>query len=385
MMDLAAAGILPQVHAGELFYLSLYRRVGLMQTWDGGQTREEIPPHIGQLLEDIYRELNANYHIDYRENLPLKAALTSHLMQLDIRIRYGLRISNPLQESVRSDYMTSYMIAQQAVWVLTQYYGHRVPSSEVGYFAMLFEMYQEADLDHGSQMNIVIVSSYNELATQYLYYLLKKDFGDSVRQIKVCSITDFAEYDLSDVNLVIASEIPAREVAVPVIVISDTMAELTEQSLKKQMTALRNDFISGYFSEDLFFTDIGGENPEEVIRNICDGIGRVRTLPEGFCESVLKRERLGHTDLGYCTAIPHPCSILTEKPMVAVAILKKPVYWHQREVRLVILSSLSSGNRQDDRVFFRRIGSLIADKAAVKRLIDGKTYETLLKEISENV
>ena len=71
--------------------------------------------------------------------------------------------------------------------------------------------------------------------------------------------------------------------------------------------------------------------------------------------------------------------------MVAVAILRKPVFWHQIEVRLVILSSLSSGNRQDDRVFFRRIGSLISDKAAVKRLLEVKKYETLLQLVAEDV
>nr|WP_155959572.1 HTH domain-containing protein [[Eubacterium] cellulosolvens] len=386
MQDLTEAGILSRVQTGEVFYLSLYMKVGLMQSWDiSRKDRSEIPAHIRELVEKIIRSLYETYHIDYRSNHLLQEALALHLVQLDIRIRYGIRISNPLQENVRSDYMASYMIAQQAVWELTAWYGRRVPSSEVGYFAMLFEMYQDTDAEQRAKMNVLLVSSYNELATQYLYYLLKKDFGDSVGQVRVCQAADFGDYDLGDVQLVIASEMPSRKISVPVIVMADMMSDLTMQTLKKRMTELRNEFIRSYFSEELFFTGVDGDGPEEVIRSLCRRIEEVCPLPAGFCESVLKRERLGHTDLGYYTAIPHPCSILTEEPMVAVAILRKPVFWHQREVRLVILSSLSSGNRQDDRVFFRRIGSLISDKAAVKRLLEVKKYETLLQLVAEDV
>lgn len=386
MEALLHAGILTEVRREEVFYLSLYLKVGLMQGWNSSRvTDADVPSHIRKMITRIIDNLYANYHIDYRGNRPLQEAMENHLMQLDIRIRYGLRISNPLQESIRSDYMASYMVAQQAVWEVTEYYGHRVPSSEVGYFAMLFEMYQESELDHKEKMNVVLVSSYNELTTQYVYYLLKKDFGDSINQVKVCNIMDFEDYDLTDVNLVMATEPIERTLPVPVIVVSDMMTDLAPQALKKKIQQLRNTFVSSYFSEELFFTEVDGDKPEVVIREICDRIKTVRSLPDGFYDSVMKREHLGHTDLGYYSAIPHPCRILTQEPLVAVAILKKPIFWHQREVRLVILSSLSTGNRQDDRVFFRRIGSLISDKAAVKHLLDKKNYETLLELVTENV
>lgn len=379
---LAEAGILSSIHPAEAFYLMIYMKAGLMHGVSLSNSENlVIPAHVNRIVTQIIQNLFENYSMDLRDNFPLRIALCNHLTHLDIRIRYGLHLDSPMHEEIKSNYINSYMLAQQAVKVISEYYGCTVPSSETDYFAMLFEMYQQVPETEQRKKTVLLVSSYDGMASQYVYFLLRREFGEYIQKIRVCSIGEIFDYDFSDVDLVISSVPFGRDISVPILMLQDYMSELTTYRLREQMQQINSGFLWEYFKEDLFFTEVSGDTPSEVIQEVCHRMAQVHTLPEGFYKSVMRREHLGHTDLGYYSAIPHPSKILTEDTIVAVAILEKPIFWYQGDVQLVILSSISSANKRESRELLRCIGNLISNKASVKKLLEKKNFKTLMELI----
>ncbi|MFR3729226.1 PRD domain-containing protein [Lacrimispora sp.] len=53
------------------------------------------------------------FHIVLRDNFNLRMLLIQHMMPLDIRMKYGIFLENPLLENICKRYYLSYTIAAQ--------------------------------------------------------------------------------------------------------------------------------------------------------------------------------------------------------------------------------------------------------------------------------
>lgn len=98
--------------------------------------RNEIYTKLGEILESIYQE----FHIDLRGNLELHMSLAQHMMPMDIRLKYGLKLANPLLENIRSMYPLAWQIAGFMAAELEHIYEASVSDDEIGYLAVIFEL-----------------------------------------------------------------------------------------------------------------------------------------------------------------------------------------------------------------------------------------------------
>ncbi len=69
--------------------------------------------------------------MDFRDHLSLRMMLIKHLVSLDIRMRYGIQIDNPLLTGIRQKYLLAYSVAVQGGGALKKYYGREIPEEEV--------------------------------------------------------------------------------------------------------------------------------------------------------------------------------------------------------------------------------------------------------------
>jgi transcriptional antiterminator len=66
----------------------------------------------------------------------LRGNLVEHLRRLQVRLRYGLPVSNPLQHDVRKRYPDVYLEAERLVSELGRFSGAAIPVEEVGFLTM---------------------------------------------------------------------------------------------------------------------------------------------------------------------------------------------------------------------------------------------------------
>lgn len=155
------------------------------------------------------------------------------------------------------------------------------------------------------------------------------------------------------------------------------------KSIKKVFQSRNMKFLQEFYQKRFFFTDIEGDSREEVLFRLCERLKQVTRIPEGFYESVIKRESLGATDYGSRIAIPHPYEVMTEENVIAVAVLKKPVKWSTNFVQLVILVAFSLEENSNIPRFYDVTTRFMTDEGAVSELLREPSYERLMELLYE--
>lgn len=92
--------------------------------------------HLARLVDRLIAVAAARLHPSLAEDDVLRANLTEHLRRLQVRLRYGLPVSNPLQHEVRRRYQDVYDVAADIVAELGPLGGGAIPVEEIGFLTM---------------------------------------------------------------------------------------------------------------------------------------------------------------------------------------------------------------------------------------------------------
>ncbi len=340
---------------------------------------ERIDSMVMDMLESVYEA----FHMDFRDHLSLRMMLNKHLVSLDIRMRYGIQIDNPLLTGIRQKYLLAYSVAVQGGGALKKYYGREIPEEEVGFLAFLFALALEERESRIEKKNMLLVCASGRASSQMLLYQLKKEFKDYLDQVFVCNVYELEDFDLTGVDYIFATVPIYREVKVPVIEIHDFLEYGDFLAARKTLEGGDRQFLLEFYRREFFFSHVKGGSREEVIREMCRGIRTYYPLPGGFADSVLEREELGTTDYGNLVAIPHPARVMVERNIVAVGILEEPVRWSRNQVQLVVLVALTDSMEEKVQKFYEITSRVLLSPDKVGEIIRSRRYETLLKVFFE--
>jgi len=75
--------------------------------------------------------------------------------------------------------------------------------------------------------------------------------------------------------------------------------------------------------------------------------------------------------------MPHPYKALTRYTFVCVGILKKPVWWDDKEVQVVFLISIGQQPDKELQKFYRVTSKFLLNKEGITELIKKKSYSAL--------
>lgn len=340
---------------------------------------ERIDRMIIDMLEAVYQA----FHMELRDNLNLRMMLNQHLASMDIRIRYGIHIDNPLLPEIRKKYFLAYSIAVLGSSVLRQHYGKEIPEEETGFLAFLFALALEERGSRIEKRNVLLVCASGRASSRMLLYQLKKEFGDYLDQVFVCNVYELEDFDMSKADYIFATVPIYRKVPVPVIEIHDFLEYGDLLAARKTLENGDRKFLLEFYRREFFFPSVAGGTREEVIREMCQKIRKHYPLPDEFAASVFERERLGATDYGNLVAIPHPAKVMVTQNIVAAAVLEEPVLWSRNPVQLVVLVALVNSMEDNVQKFYEITSRVLQSPDKVREIIDSRTYETLLRVFFE--
>ncbi len=382
---LEESGEICENNENEIVCIQVYLDGNLLRGKLGGTQNFITPVFISRIADSIFDNIYNNYKIDLRSNLLMRMETCKHLKILDIRIRYGIRLENPLLLDIRHQYIESYMLAQQAVKIVEEEYGISLSEDETGYFALLFEMYYwEQNKSEFDEKPVILICTSDDVSSLYLCFYLKKKFDRFARKIMTCHLEDLASQDMSRIDYILSTVPVNRDLSVPIIMIPNYVTDDELFRIETEMKQPRNSYLESFFDERLFFTEIEGKDWQEVIQNICRKMKEKIDLPESFCDAVLQRERSNSTDFGFLAAVPHPCRLVTDRMIAVVAILKKPVMWERQKVQLVILSSAGRHeNKRNTAELFHSICRFVTDEDKVRKLLENQDFQTFMKLLNK--
>lgn len=376
MLSLEKQGILISTTEEEIYYLAIYLYGNkIIQAEYNGTTNFVIEQSIDNLTETILESIYMNYQVDMRNNFNVRMCLNKHLMAMEVRLKYYIKTQNPLLKEIKENYIFSYILAQQAGAILANHYDRNISEDEIAYLAMIFEVERLKIKNKIQKVNILLVCASGKVSTRFLFFSIKEKFSEYIDKIEFCNIYELEKQNLNSFDYIFSTVPIDISVEIPIIFIRDFMTKNEVLSVQKKMSERNINLINNFFKKYLFFENIKGNTKEEVIRNICNKVNKVKQLPKEFYQSVLYREEMGSTDFGNLVAIPHPYQRLLDEDLICVGILDKPILWGKNNVQIVILSSINNSETDQIHLFFETTAKLIDRIDLIDNILEKRTYE----------
>ena len=176
------------------------------------------------VIDRIVASAAARLHPSLADDVQLRRSLGEHLRRLRVRLRYGLPVSNPLDQEVRQRYPDVYRVASEIVAALQPVGDAVVPQDEVGFLTM----YLAGSLERNRlrpKIRITVVCPAGMATAWILVSRLSAEFPN-VEITRVVSKTVFEkDVDLAATDLVV-STVPLEELAnVQTVVVSPLLRE----------------------------------------------------------------------------------------------------------------------------------------------------------------
>lgn len=365
----------------EVAYLILHMGAKLSSSaYKNQESNLVISRKIDELSSCMLEMIQQSFNIDFRNNLELRMSLNQHMVPLDIRMQYGIPLSNPLLHEIKKGYAFAYTMAATACITLSEHYHTSIPEDEIGYLAIIFELALEQKDKKVDKKNIVMVCASGKGTTQLFMYKYTRAFGKYINNIYECTAYELEYFDLvgKEIDYIFTTVPISLNVPVPVFEVNLFLEDKDIVAYREIFETINNSFLSEFYYRQLFLTGIKATTKEEIIKILCQHTDKHFQLPAEFYNAVMKREAMGQTDFGNLVAIPHPFQVMTKQNFVTVGILEKPIWWGNKEVQVVFLISISSDEHVDAEQFYQLTTRLLFDAKSIQYLIDNPRFDVLM-------
>lgn len=143
--------------------------------------------------------------------------------------------------------------------------------------------------------------------------------------------------------------------------------------------------------ENFIKTALNCDSSDEVLKDLSSLLLENGVVKESFVDAILDREKVYPTGLptkAFNIAIPHTISSHVVEPAISVAILDKPVQFHQMgspeillDVELIIMLAIKDSHQQIS--LLKKIMNLIQDEDRLNKLKLCKTSGEVLDLLSD--
>ena len=99
--------------------------------------------------------------------------------------------------------------------------------------------------------------------------------------------------------------------------------------------------IGDLINEENIFIDLECDSKEEIIKYLSKDLEKKGYVSKEYESKVFEREELFSTELPGEIAIPHGDGEEVLKPTVSIAILKEPITWNEKRVKIVLLLAVN--------------------------------------------
>lgn len=358
-------------------------------------TSEMNPKKKQQLSNDlrgILKQLDKEFLTTFSKADPeLIEGLIMHIYPLLDRLYYNLQLENPLIDELKLKYTNVFVVAFRFGELIEEKYGYTLTRDEVGYIALHlaahFEKEKQNVLDKVKR--IVVICSTGGGSAHLIRLKLEKVFPQAfILTVANKNIEGFKE-DLPDLFL---STIPINgEIEnVPVLQIKNfldetelkrimdkTALQISEREVDFRFLSLRSLFSQNFFQvlEDGNYLDIILEQAVQMVK--------AKVASEDFPSLVLKREEKFSTIYDKGIAGPHPIRLDATNNSIGVTILRRPIEWRGKEVRIIFLINLKQGHLFLHKEISKLLTQLMADEQIRNRLLNSRSFDGFLKEIEK--
>lgn len=343
---------------------------------------EEIETEIrnSNIVEDdiynfcinIFNKKSDNKWVEFNNNKELIHNLMIYLKLVIKRAELGIKLYNPLMETIRNEYPYLLDFAIEISQMILEKYNISLDFNEVSYIGVYLATALQDIIDEGKDEKLKILLYIPEgpgnlslMEKQINNFNMNKNF-------KLVGTTNLAENyniakELKEYDLIISTCQWIEGESDKVIIIERAFDLFERNRVKDRINKaiLYNEeskfmmVCNLFFNEAIFVKDMKVNTKEQAIIKLCNLLKENGYVDDSYVNQVLEREEVASTALDCGVALPHSIKDNAKQYGMAVAILKDTVNWEGKKVKMVFLFSNGSRKLIIDNDFFNRFMNII--------------------------
>lgn len=341
------------------------------------------------IIEDIVDNVRKSLKIHHWNDKKLIELLKKHFSPMIYRLQSGIKIRNPFLDQIKNEFGPLFNIT----WMILNEYetdlGVTFNEDEVGFLVIYF---QSAIEQSHTAKSILIVCSTGIATSELLVNRIRKVIPTS-SSIKVSSIRDIEENSLVEADLIISTVNIDHITDKNIIKVSPLLNSL---DMKKISAAYNEKFVfqdksnvdkfelpnlSKFINKKFIIVDRDFKDKKTLIGTVTQSMVDQQRVQEAALENMLKREKLGGTDLPSGAAIPHVNPRYVDETTIVIVKNKSCIKWDEYSVNLIFLIYISEKDTNYVKDIFSDIYQVVESRERVKHfneLIEHKDFIKLI-------
>ncbi|MGO3610360.1 MAG: BglG family transcription antiterminator [Enterococcus sp.] len=334
-----------------------------------------------QLQEAIQKALELvdyRYHTRFQHDEELSNALLMHVAPLLQRLYTGHQLENPIIDDIYTQYANVFNVAMVFVNELNKDLETEISKDEIGYVAIYFAASLEKQSNQiiKDYQRIAVICSTGGGAAYLLKVNLDRLFSNA--EVATFALNEIDQID-SSFDLVISTvPLQQEQFDMPVIFTKTILSQAEITKIEKDLHLLResqnqihdlNQFILNLFDPQWFRVIEEPSDYLKILENECAYLEKKAWSKTGFTESVLTRERLMDTIYQKGVAGPHPMEQGAIKEVIDVVVLKKPLDYANKPVKIIFLINIKKDHLNLHKEISRLMIKMMDDPALDNQLM----------------
>lgn len=370
---------------GEKEYFTYYLALNAPRLVETESTSTSSTETAKAIVDELLHAIKRTSNFDWVQDNMLIEDLTSHIEGFINMNLMEARRSNPLLATIKKSFPQAYDLCLTHLEVLGKKHGMYFSQDEVGYIALHIAgaMERNSSNDH-RKYRVILVCGTGRAMSRIIEAKIKKNYQETIEVVDRLSYVELQQCDLSAVDFVITT-VPLEQLSLPHVYIN--MAKLDKEIVKiENFIANFNeekDEIYSLFREEFYFHE-NIDDKEQLLKKMTQQLFQQGFVPEGFHDSIMKREAINQTNINEWLAIPHPMSLLAKRSAVAVAVLPEGVDWGQGDlVKFVFLFAISKEDYEDTEEIYSLLLELMDREDIQQAILQQSDFQNFLKQIKQ--
>lgn len=360
----------------EYIYINLISKLDYFKVTEYNEDSQAV---IDRTLMAIKNTISINLTNDSE----LKSSLLIHLNPMIKRIKYGIKLKNPLLNDIKKDHL-AVECAKICSFYLNEKYKINISPDELGYISLNFSAALAKRREKLNKKNILLVCASGRATAQVLKYRFKHEFSKYINKLDVSDYLMTMSMDLDEYDLIITTIPLSLNTNVPIVEVS---AYLYEKDINNIMQYLKDkeslNEVKDLFKKDLFFRiDKGSKtNYKDILKKMAKKAENIMNIKKGnLYKQVIKREDLAATSMENKVAMPHPLKPVSDKNFIGILVSNDEIDWLGKTVNVIVLINLNENLKEEiSENFYKLLSKFLSSPDKILKASESNSLEGFLK------
>lgn len=351
----------------------------------------EITEEVINLVLDIIQLIKLEMDITITPG-NLLDEFTYHISFMLNRLKYGIKIKNPVLDEIKEKYMVPYKLAELTKILIEDITKKKVSKDEVGFLAVYFSVFiSENSYEQNKLCSIAIICGTGKITARLIAAQLRK-IVDIDTKLEMFSDSQVNKELLDQFDLVLSTIKFECDTVTPTIYLKEIF---DESQLKNKIESVRytekldipmlqgmESLVLSLLDEEKFFILDNDKSYIENVDYMIDKLYDLSYVDKGFKERIHIRESKSTMVFDEYIALPHAINKGTDKIVFSIGVFSdNNKNKKDQQLKVIFLLAIPNVEEKDDDILVKIYDEIIAiskDKQAVENIAKVKNYRELL-------